>query len=113
MSSIITTTSNAQNRYVWVQTEGSDVTRLLCEPHTEIMDDLKRKIFGDSCVKYQAFHRQHYINPGLPIPADSTYTDPIYFKRIDSRRCESFFHNKSADYSFIHFYLFSHSIIHR
>lgn len=77
-----TTNPLSQNRYVWIQIEGQESTRVLCESHTEIIDDLKRKVFGDQCAKYKAFHHQQYLYSGDPIPADATDRDPVYLERI-------------------------------
>ena len=104
--SSITTTSNPENRYVWIQTDEDDSTQFICEPHTKIIDDLKRMVFGDKRTKYKAFHRQQYLRPGLPIPVDSTDVDPIHFKRIENRRCEFFFKiNQQMNHAF--FFIFS------
>ena len=106
MSLITTTTSNTQNRDVWVQIDEDESTRLICEPHTEIIDDLKRMVFGDKCTKYRSYYRQQYLHPGTPIPVDSAGDDPIHFKRIENRRCKFFFKiNQQMNHAF--FFIFS------
>lgn len=107
--SSINTIPSAQNRYVWVQKDECDSTRVICEPHIEIIEDLKQMVLGDRRAKYKTYHHQQYLDPGDPIPVDSTDLDPIHFKRIEKRRRKFFSYSKSAYQPFVSRYLFSHS----
>jgi len=78
--------------------------RLFCEPHTKIIEDLKRIVFGDRRENYQAFHRGQYLRPGRLIPTDTSGEEPIQLKRINNCCCKCFFSAVSANQSIIHFY---------
>ncbi|CAM4986513.1 unnamed protein product [Rotaria socialis] len=77
-----TTAASAVELKVWVQTEGRDVMCLLYEPHTTIIEDLKRTVFGNNRDKYQAFLLQQYLRPDTLVPADTSAAEPIKFKFI-------------------------------
>lgn len=100
-----TTTASSIDQYrVWVQLEGREATRLIYEPETTIIDDLKKMVLTKNCGDYRSFFRQKYLNPDDLIPDGTSRLDPIIFRPITTHHCELFFFFVLTNYSLVYFY---------
>ena len=86
-----TTDSSVPNRIVWFQQEGRRKGSLLIEPHTKIIEDIKKLVLRDSRFDYQAFYLEQGLDEEDPIPDAGSGRDPIMFKLISARPCKYFF----------------------
>lgn len=98
--SATTTDLSTLRREVWVQQEGCETVRLFIKSDTNIIEDLKLLVLGDSRKDYHAFYLQQHLLEYYLIPTDVSPQEPIQFKRIKDRRCKCFFCCQQIDHWF-------------